>query len=330
MNNPIRMIFAGDVMLGRLVKIAMQQQGDDYPLAAISPILHRGDITIANLECAITNSEHLWMGSPKAFYFGAAPTAANALAKAGIHLVTLANNHTLDFEKQGLLDTFKYLQEQHINYVGAGIDSNEAEKPLIFTRNNMTVGIVAYCDHQADYAATAKTPGISYLDLSNEKLALGHFAKSLKKMQDEKLDWSILSLHWGPNMVKRPSKHFVNLAHRAIDMGYKMIFGHSAHIFQGIEIYHGCPIIYAAGDCIDDYYVDPNFKNDHQLLFELEIEQTKLKKILLYPIFIENSHAQPATNIQFDFIAQRVIKLCHEMGTEVQTQDHQYLFININ
>lgn len=62
------------------------------------------------------------------------------------------------------------------------------------------------------------------------------------------MDWPILSLHWGSNRAERPPGNFVRLAHAAVDMGYGISFGHSARLFQGVEIYRGRPIIYAAGD----------------------------------------------------------------------------------
>jgi poly-gamma-glutamate synthesis protein (capsule biosynthesis protein) len=145
-------------------------------------------------------------------------------------------------------------------------------------------------------------------------------------LQRAAVDWPILSLHWGPNMVFRPSLKFRRIAHAAIDMGWKILFGHSAHVFQGIEIYRGCPIMYAAGDLVDDYYVHPDFKNDHQLLFEMELTRDALQRIVLHPVFIEECRIQPATREQAKYIAAWMAELCDEMGTRVQ-QDGDKLWI---
>ncbi len=78
-------------------------------------------------------------------------------------------------------------------------------------------------------------------------------------------------------------------------MGWRILFGHSAHVFHGIEIYRGCPVIYAAGDLVDDYYVDPVFRNDCQLLFELSLGPAGLDRIDLYPVLIRNCRTRPSS-----------------------------------
>jgi poly-gamma-glutamate synthesis protein (capsule biosynthesis protein) len=97
-----------------------------------------------------------------------------------------------------------------------------------------------------------------------------------------------------------------------------MLFGHSAHVFHGIEIYKGRPIFYSAGDLVDDYTVDPDFKNDHQLLFDLELTRSALRRIELHPVFIEDCRTVPATGEAREDIVRRVTALCTEMGTVVR------------
>lgn len=325
MENKIKLILGGDVMLGRLVKEVIFRYGADYPLGKIAHIMRQGDITLINLECAITASETQWSGAPKAFYFGAPPTAANSLAHAGINLVSLANNHILDFNTRGLQDTLHYLQQKNIKYTGAGNNLEQALAPVVMECKGVKFGMVAFCDHQKDFAATNERPGMAFIDLENEIAALKQFENSLEKMRSLNVNYPILSLHWGPNMVDRPSQDFIHIAHAVVDMGYKMFFGHSAHVFHGIEIYKGCPIFYAAGDLVDDYAIDPEFKNDHQLLFEMELAGAQLKNIFLYPVFIEHCRVQPATEEQFDFIAQRAKTLCEEMSTTVKFKNHKLI-----
>lgn len=313
-------MLGGDVMLGRLVKEQIREQGPSYPLGEVAPLMQQADLVIVNLECAITSSRQLWPGAPKAFYFGTLPEAVHTLLGAGVGAVSLANNHTLDFGVSGLLETLHTLRQHNICCAGAGRNIDEARAPLFIERKGIKFGMVAYCDHQEDFAADEHNPGIAYLDLSDEQAAIGQFRRSLEQIREEKADWPILSLHWGPNMVNRPSERFVRLAHAAIDMGYGIIFGHSAHVFQGIEIYRGRPILYATGDLVDDYYVDPEFRNDHQLLFELELTRSSLKRIRLHPVFITNCRAVPARGSHMEYIAQRAIALCAELGTRVERE----------
>lgn len=317
----VQLMLGGDVMLGRMVGRQLRLHGPGYPLGGIAALMRGADLAVVNLECAITNASQPWRGGRKAFFFGAPPEAVDALVDAGVDCVTLANNHVLDFDISGLRDTLLTLRQHGIGYAGAGADLDEATAPLFFTRNGIKFGMVAFCDHQEDFAARAHAPGIAYVDLTDEAAALGAFREALAHIRKGGADWPMLSLHWGPNMADHPSQHFRDLAHAAIDMGYRVLFGHSAHVFQGVEIYRGCPVLYAAGDVVDDYYVHPAFGNDHQLLFELELTRDALRRIRLYPVFIDDCRAELATGEHYDLIARRATELCAEMGTRVERDD---------
>lgn len=313
----IRVVFGGDVMLGRLVKDAIRQFGPQYPLGPIAGLMWDADFTIINLECAITDSEKEWSGAPKAFYFGAPLQASISLADAGVDMVSLANNHILDYDIVGLRDTLHHLRRSGIAHAGAGESLSEACQPAIVDCKGIRFGLAAFCDHQEDFAAGSSRPGIAYVDLDDEPAAIAAFQKALHTLRAAAVDWPILSLHWGPNMVWRPSQGFQRLAHAAINMGWRILFGHSAHVFHAIEIVDGCPILYAAGDLVDDYAVDPGFRNDHQLLFEMLLTRTALKRIQLHPVFIENCQARFARGNAAVEIVQRMTTLCREMGTPV-------------
>ena len=311
-------MFGGDVMLGRGVGERILRHGPDYPLAPVAELMCDADLTIVNLECAITSSLQHWPGEPKAFYFGAPPEAIHTLTDAGIDMVSLANNHALDFGIAGLRDTLRHLRRHDIRVAGAGANIGHALLPAIVERCGLKFGMAAFCDHQDDFAAEQDRPGIAYIDFDDEFAAAATLRRALAALQRAAVDWPILSLHWGPNMVFRPSKKFRRLAYVAIDMGWKILFGHSAHVFQGIELYHGCPIVYAAGDLVDDYYVDPEFNNDRQLLLEMELTRDALQRISLHPVCIENCQVRPAAGGEFDAIVGWMATLCKEMGTHVQ------------
>jgi poly-gamma-glutamate synthesis protein (capsule biosynthesis protein) len=315
MNTPLRLLFGGDVMLGRLVGEAMLREGTDHPLGAIAPLLRGADLTIANLECAVCEPGERWHGVPKAFYFRAPPSAGQALRDAGIGLVSLANNHILDYDVQGLLDTLRILDTHGIAHAGAGTDLAAATAPVIVERGGVRIGMAAFCDHQEDFAATDDHPGMAWLGLHDEAAAIDTFARALAPLRAEGVRWPILSLHWGPNMVSEPSSRQRRLAHAAIEVGWKIVFGHSAHVFQGVELHKGCPIIYAAGDLVNDYAVDPSFRNDHQLLFELVLGEDALERIVMVPLFIRGCRVYPANSAQRAWIVERMRGLCGELGT---------------
>lgn len=306
-------------MLGRMVGNCIGRFGPDYPLGGVAGLLRRADLAIVNLECAITDSMVHWRGAAKAFYFGAPLNAVLSLTGAGVKLASLANNHLLDFDVQGLHDTIAALDRSGILHAGAGSDLPAARAPAIVERKGTRIGMAAFCDHQRDFAAGPDHAGIAWLDLAHDAGALAAFEQALTPLKAAQVAWPILSLHWGPKLAWRPSAAFRRLAHAAIEMGWKLVFGHSAHVFQGIELYKSCPILYAAGDLVDDYVVDPDFRNDHQLLFELELEGNSLGRILLHPLFIARCRTAPADAAQAQCIAARMGTLCAELGTRLDS-----------
>jgi poly-gamma-glutamate synthesis protein (capsule biosynthesis protein) len=327
-SDPIRIVLGGDVMLGRIVKEEILTRGPTYPLGPVAGFMRRADLTIVNLECAITSRETVWEGAPKAFYFGAPPIAVESLADAGVDLVSLANNHSLDFGRAGLLDTLDVLRGRAIAVAGAGRTLDEAVAPAVVERRGVRFGMAAFCDHQADFAAQADASGIAFLDLHDESAACKRFQESLDHMRDLGVEWPILSLHWGPNMVWRPSSRFIRLARTAIDMGYGALFGHSAHVFHGIELYKGRPIFYSVGDLVDDYAVDPEFENNRQLLFEVSLSRHRVREVALYPVVIDECRTEWAAGPAFDRIAERVTRLSGEMGTTL-TRDAKRLIATV-
>jgi poly-gamma-glutamate synthesis protein (capsule biosynthesis protein) len=314
----LRVMFGGDVMLGRNVATVIDHNGAAYPLSAIAYLFRDADLAIVNLECAITESTDIFPGAPKAFYFGASVAATETLKSAGIDLVSLANNHALDFGDKGLLDSIKYLKAAGIKWTGAGANLVEARAPAFAECKQTPFAMVAFCDHQEDFAAKATSPGIAWVDLDNELAAVEAFAEGLDAIRaGGPVHWPILSLHWGPNFAIAPSQRLQRLAHAAIDLGYGIVYGHSAHHFQGIEVYKGRPILYSTGDVVDDYMVDRKFRNDLQLLFELTLSRDRLEAIRLHPLRIDQCQARPATATDLDFIVPRMQSMCEPFGTSI-------------
>ncbi len=105
-----------------------------------------------------------------------------------------------------------------------------------------------------------------------------------------------------------------------IDAGAGLFFGHSAHIFQGIELYKGRPIIYDAGDFVDDYAVDAKLRNDWGLLFRLEVDGSGVRQIELIPAVIRHRQVNRGTEPEREAIAERIEGLSAELGTTILHQ----------
>jgi poly-gamma-glutamate synthesis protein (capsule biosynthesis protein) len=216
---------------------------------------------------------------------------------------------------EGLLETLRILDAHGIAHAGAGSDLAAALAPVIVERKGMRIGMAAFCDHQDDFAASGDRPGMAWLGLDDEAVAMAAFARALAPLRAQGVRWPVLSLHWGPNMVTEPSPQQRRLARAAIDAGWKIVYGHSAHVFQGVELYGGGVILYACGGLVDDYLVDPEVRNDHQLLFELVLGEDGVERIVMHPLFIRRCRVYPANSAQRAWIFERMRELCDALGT---------------
>jgi len=273
----------GDVMLGRGVNEALRATRPAEPWGDVLPLLLSADLRIINLECAITEHRRPWSRTPKVFHFRADPEAIEALKSARVDACSLANNHTLDFEERGLLDTVAYLEAAGIRYAGAGRNLEEAARPVLLDGE---VALVAFTDNEPPFAAGPDKPGTNYLPVSTEPEVLRRVEEAIGAAREAGARTVVFSNHWGPNMVRRPKAAFQRFARAVVDRGADVYYGHSAHVFQGVEVYRGKPILYDTGDFIDDYAVDPDLRNDRSFLFRVSMEDGDLRRLELFPVVL--------------------------------------------
>ena len=134
-------------------------------------------------------------------------------------------------------------------------------------------------------------------------------------------DLVVFSIHWGPNMRQTPTPEFVEFAHTVMDSGADIFHGHSAHLFQAVEIYKGKVILFDTGDLIDDYYVDPKLRNDQQMLFVVTVTGGGIRRVDLIPLHIDRMQVNLARGETFDAIKKRTRRLSKPFGTEIHADD---------
>ena len=323
----LTMALVGDVMLGRGVNEALRTKRPEEPWGDVLSLLEAADLRIINLECAITNHKRPWTRTPKVFHFRADPSAVEVLRVARVDGCSLANNHTLDFEEQGLLDTLKHLEAADISYAGAGRNREEAAQPALLEartdhiRNR--VALLAFTDNEPTFAAGTDRPGTNYLPVSLEPAVLARVEVAVTTAREAGADIVVFSNHWGPNMVQRPPGLFRRFARAVLDRGADIYYGHSAHIFQGVEIYNSKPILYDTGDFIDDYAIDPKLRNDWSFLFRISLEEAKLRRLELFPVTLHYAQVESASGAEREAIFDRMERLSREMGTAFTRREDQ-------
>ena len=312
MGRETTLALTGDVMLGRGANETLHSVRPEEPWGDALPLLLSADLRIINLECAITEHERPWSRTPKVFHFRADPPAVEVLRAGGVDACSLANNHTLDFEEKGLLDTLKHLEEGGIRYAGAGRDLEEAARPVVLGGG---VALVACTDNEPLFAAEPDKPGTNYLPVSTEPEVLRRVEEAIGAARKAGAETVVFSNHWGPNMVLRPPEAFRRFARAVVDLGADLYYGHSAHVFQGVEVYRGKPILYDTGDFIDDYAVDPDLRNDRSFLFRVSMQGGELRRLELFPVVLPYARVELADGAERAAILGLMQDLSAEMGT---------------
>jgi poly-gamma-glutamate capsule biosynthesis protein CapA/YwtB (metallophosphatase superfamily) len=317
MARSLRLAFAGDVMLGRLVNQSVA--GGDFarPWGDLLPTLWGADLFFINLECVLTARTERWSdGESKPFYFRADPAIVETLKRGRVDFASLANNHICDFGTAGLLDTVATLEGAGIAHAGAGADRWSGREPALVTVGDTRIAVVAFADYPAEWAATPTAPGINYTPITR---AREHFdeVRLAVAVARERADLVVFSIHWGPNMRAHPRPEFREFARAVIDAGVDIFWGHSAHVVQGAEVHGGRVILYDTGDFVDDYAVDAHLRNDLSALFVVEVKPPAIEGVEVVPVRIEDMRVTFARGRDHDWFVERFGARCAELGTTV-------------
>lgn len=318
----VRLLFVGDVMLGRLVNDVLRRADADYPWGDTKALFRAADWRCCNLECVISDRGRPWSQSPKAFHFRSDAKNVAVLKAAAVDAVSIANNHVLDFEYDAMREMLAVLDEAGIRRGGAGADLAEAARPAISRVKGSSVGLIAFTDNEPQWEAGPQTPGIFYspIDMSDERARM--LFETVREAR-EQADLVVVSAHWGPNWGYEPLAGHVRFGHALIDAGADIIFGHSCHVFQGIELYKGRPIMYSTGNFVDDYAVDEIERNDESLIFMLEMDGARMTRMMLRPTVIADCRAQLAQGERAREIALKMARLCERRATPARWLEAQ-------
>lgn len=305
----MRLLFVGDVMLGRLVNEHLRLVPPEYPWGNTLPLFRDADLRFCNLECAISDRGKPWSATPKVFHFRSDARNVEVLKRAGIDAVSLANNHVLDFGEKALRDTLDLLDRDGIGRAGAGRNLAEAESPAVLRVEDRSVAFFAFTDNEPGWSAGKARPGVFHLPVDLEDAGAKRFFDRIREAK-RLAERVIVSAHWGPNRGYEAPEEHVAFAHALVDAGADVVFGHSAHVFRGVEIHRGRPILYSAGDFVDDYAVSAVERNDESFVFVVDLHAGRPVKILFYPTVIGDMQANLAESGRADTIFRKMQELC--------------------
>lgn len=193
----------------------------------------------------------------------------------------------------------------------------EAKRPACLKLGGLNLSILSLTDNEPAFAATATTPGTWYGDIGNSNQLDQELATTIRTLK-QTVDLAVLSTHWGPNMVLTPPHHSQSFARSMIETGVDVYHGHSAHVFQGVQSYNHKLILYDTGECVDDYAVDPELRNDWSFLFVLDADKDGPMSLTMLPVFLNVARVDLATGKDFTNICQRMLGLSAMLGTPLK------------
>ena len=274
-----RLHFVGDVMIGRSFNERFVEDPDFNIWGNTTSLFGEEDLLIGNLETTLTTVETAW--PDKAFNFKLDPAYAETLLIPNFNYLSLANNHILDYQLPGMIETFQTLDDLNIPYGGAGLNLDQAKRATILQPEaDYRIHIISAADHYdywqagVPFSIIKGYEGIYYFSLDDSDIFIEEISQYTRNLPSE--DVVILSLHWGSNWEGIPGLSRYSpyqqpvipdekkiLAQRLIEeAGVTIIHGHSPHHTQQYERIGDGLVFYAMGDFVDDYAIDPIFRND--------------------------------------------------------------------
>lgn len=203
------------------------------------PVLRSADLRIVNLECALAGeASPVWKSGS---VFKGRPEHVRGLTAVPFEVATLANNHVFDYGAGAFRETLKLLEENDIRSVGAGMNAEEARKPLILEVSGVRIGIVNFSEGE-DLTAAISGPGVFGWDVDA-------VVESIRAIRPD-VDIILVVCHGGVEYIPFPPPYLAEAYRRAADAGADLVIGHHAHVPQGIQFVNGVPICYSLGNFV--------------------------------------------------------------------------------
>lgn len=252
-SDSLKIILTGDILLDRGVRRVIEHHGVDHLFSdGIDSVFRSAQVVVGNLECPATKIE-----APvfKRYIFRAEPEWLTALQKHGITHLNLANNHSIDQGREGLIDTKKNITSAGMTPLGAGENMIEASEPVLLASESRNIWLIPSLRLALEnYAYLTDKPCVSQEPIDSLLSRVYHLR------QTDSTAVIIVSLHWGGEHTLQPVARQRLDAHQLILAGADAIICHHTHTLQTIETFRGKMIYYSIGNFIFDQQKPLNSK----------------------------------------------------------------------
>lgn len=271
----VKLYAVGDIMLDRKVEYMINRFGGGdfrFPFLKIKEKLEKADVLFGNLESVISDKGER-VGS--IYSFRAELKALEGLEYAGFNVLSLANNHMLDYQRVALEDTMLRLKEQGIEYVGAGFDADEAFSVKIKEVKGVKIGFLAYTNLGPAFwrARLENGTGLAWID----QASFPYLRENIKEAK-KKVDVLIVSLHAGTEYALEPTYFQKDFAYLCIEQGADLVLEHHSHVVQRIEKYKSGWIAYSLGNFVFDQGFSE--KTMETVILKVVIENKEIKEVV--------------------------------------------------
>ncbi len=240
----ITVIAGGDVSFGRITGQLLLHDPGRNDFDKIRPLLESADVRFINLESTLSEQGGRTVSPYNRLVFTGPPIAADALARARIDIVALANNHAWDFGKKALFETMDHLDRVGIAYTGVGKTNDAAYGPTFIERRGFKLAFLAVTGmwNQVLYPH----PGKEYVaDAAQDQRVIDGIRRL---RQDQTVDFILVSFHGGVEYIPTPLPRHRELLRSFIAAGADVVIGHHPHVLQRVELASGKPIFYSLGN----------------------------------------------------------------------------------
>lgn len=272
----------GDMIFDRQVKALIVSAGGSAPLSVVASHLSAADVTIGNLESPLSIGGV--KNATKDVTFRGDPRGVEGLVSSGFDLLSIANNHVLDYGPDALADTVAALDARGIAHAGAGADRTAAWKPAVVERDGTSVAYLAFSHIlPPGFVATDSKAGLAAG--RNNMDAVTEAIRSAKAEHD----YVIVSFHWGVEYQDDANGEQVRDARAAVDAGADMVLAHHPHVIQAVEYYKNRLIAYSLGDFVFDHY---SRKTGEAFVLDAALGPDGVTDVKVTPVYLDD-HGRP-------------------------------------
>ena len=252
------------------------QHRPDYLPETLSSHLNRSDLNVLNLETTITQGPATLRATTR--LFREQPSALEFLKSHNFNLVSLANNHVMDYLEVGLEETLKHLDSYSLGHAGAGFDRDTIYQPYRFEKNAEKISIICVAD--GELGNEKFNHGVGTADVTSFRVV-----DQIRKSKAEGC-FTIVFVHAGIEFLPYPPPFIQDIYRNLVAQGADCVIGHHPHIVQGMEFYSGAPIFYSVGH-FDLYREGGRTDERLGLMVSLGLLNAQLTKVNLVPFRIE-------------------------------------------